>query len=1616
MFKLLKDLTRAPEPLSRPPIQTSQDSSSLTPPYVPRVRANSRSVPSVVQQSSTTSNRDDEVPPSRSNPGIVTNINDEVSSGSDTNKEGIKISRNGKQKQMQDQEQEEKSEDGKRVVGLLNELKVGNGIMDYVEVMSFIMQSMSTRRANRGLSQLLSIPPNSHSRGAFRRHDGFQTLFIVFIKGLSWKESSKGMTEEEKQVEEVQRWEGVRLGFEVLSWAQDREGTKFFESQGGYLSLLPSLYTLVPPSIPTPSSSSGPSIQPHRNDSRGPNGKVLSYLLAHILNNNYALLSLSLSDPCPNYGELYLRWPRALPLLWSYLWTQPLSHSSTLVSDKPDGCDQDEQYTLITHGHFETSNQPSDNHAKLVLRFFQILLQIIQSSTANLLSVHTHLPRLAEFLLIRLYGPDIPRKYDVTFPPRAEWHEGVTSPVLVEWKPPSEELRGIYLELLRRMLDAGVSQEITWRLFTLVKTQQEFNSGLSTSTTGVNGKSELSSTKLNNIKVPVAMKGKEKEKGKMKSRNGPLPHLTILPLEGAQKETLRYEVLQLIKDSIRARPPNAFVFRPGERGGLILRDLGKTWVTSQKGFNFSCWIQITKLNGPLTLLHISQSSHTLLKIRILENSQIGITTHSHSHSHPPPPPHPPPHPTHSENHEEEEEEGEEIVCPAPDALIPHNQYTHFSLNMRKSRSGEYSEVRLYIHGVRVGSMKVRFPIVSSMPSKGHDGKLHVKEGRIRVVVGGEGRERKMKREMRRGKEMREEENEWMLARALLLEDAIPEDLILLMYHLGPRYTGNFQEPLGKFLTYEGAAAINIYISSQAQTSEDKRMFTSPVNSILVRAIRQGPAIPEENILLSVCAKDILHAHHSSKITCPLVDTCINAAMPHPARAKQVRHGLIHLQGNVFPSVTMCLDEAVGMVGGGIVVLKMIDMAQNSEELADSLGILRDMIRSSWAASEEMERIHGFELLAALLRPKMLNMVDVQCTKIILSMLGINMDRPAIATVHNSVAYRTIGLEFELWSLAPLGITSLYLQHFEYLLSTSRHARYNLLRTFQRSSMIKKLLHTLRSNYFDPAVIPVVVDTLRLVLSARWSSEDSIKPVFSYLVSGLCQQNTGFLDPSIEPLPSQQAPSLILNMMAQLLHTPQRLIKLNKSIALHRLLVVFISSNSTYYVIIPCLDILEKSMTTKGMETFQRSFESEGGFALLARTLPSIWRKDIQEYVLRMMLGPEDNREGKNVLACPQLLSCVMSTLEILLQVGGEEDSPTRPMNSRTRSGTVTSLRSVRMSPIITTDTRPESSSLFDLLTELTTIYRTSHPFRRNLTGRRVETMLPSLAEFAAVSASGPSQIVSPQRAAARAWLLALIEMSKLPRSLITQMNLIVEQLGSPLQSSSSYVPQSPLASPSSIYSATSPRQTSMSGSYFGSPLSGKGFTPSSPGLRRRPSTDAGLTMTRQRSYGDKREKRTPLKRVLTNESVLEGGRDKNAAWKMIIIQTDAQTHAKSTIERKEYWTRISSQDWPRHAAALRTENGLWPDDIGPAPWRLDGSEGPLRMRNRLERVNAIPEQGTTRGKSKLRDAIPSVDELSSAVSRINVAPWEDPFALALGQAAVIAEEGESGSSPSLSSR
>jgi hypothetical protein len=54
-----------------------------------------------------------------------------------------------------------------------------------------------------------------------------------------------------------------------------------------------------------------------------------------------------------------------------------------------------------------------------------------------------------------------------------------------------------------------------------------------------------------------------------------------------------------------------------------------------------------------------------------------------------------------------------------------------------------------------------------------------------------------------------------------------------------------------------------------------------------------------------------------------------------------------------------LDQTVAVVGGGSVILKIIDLCRSTEELRVGLGMLRDLIKDDWAASEEMERIREY---------------------------------------------------------------------------------------------------------------------------------------------------------------------------------------------------------------------------------------------------------------------------------------------------------------------------------------------------------------------------------------------------------------------------------------------------------------------------------------------------------------------------------------------------------------------------------------------------------------------------------------------------------------------------------
>lgn len=127
-------------------------------------------------------------------------------------------------------------------------------------------------------------------------------------------------------------------------------------------------------------------------------------------------------------------------------------------------------------------------------------------------------------------------------------------------------------------------------------------------------------------------------------------------------------------------------------------------------------------------------------------------------------------------------------------------------------------------------------------------------------------------------------------------------------------------------------------------------------------------------------------------------------------------------------------------------------------------------RRTMSVAESRSDAGGYDVLASFLKAKMADMMTPATFKILFGFLGINLDKPTGATVLNSAAYRAVALRLDVWALAPEAVSKLYLEHFQALMVASRHRRFNLLRTFRKASLVRKMLFTLKSQSYNAGVL------------------------------------------------------------------------------------------------------------------------------------------------------------------------------------------------------------------------------------------------------------------------------------------------------------------------------------------------------------------------------------------------------------------------------------------------------------------------------------------------------------------------------------------------------------------
>ncbi|KAF7329558.1 hypothetical protein MKEN_00218700 [Mycena kentingensis (nom. inval.)] len=465
---------------------------------------------------------------------------------------------------------------------------------------------------------------------------------------------------------------------------------------------------------------------------------------------------------------------------------------------------------------------------------------------------------------------------------------------------------------------------------------------------------------------------------------------------------------------------------------------------------------------------------------------------------------------------------------------------------------------------------------------------------------------------------------WCIASAHLMAFPLGDDVPRFIHHLGPRYAGTFQDPvLVKFLTYEASTSLNMYLSTILAKNPGGATAQVP----LMKVVKDGLGIPETAIVFSV-----------SPLNCASTDPESGVIPANGSRRE------FSVEGDVFIVKAACLDQSLWKIGGAAVPLRLLQVANTPHEVSRALGVLVDGLRNSWVNSEDMERLRGYEIMTSVLRQKA-QLVNMTGFETIFEFLGFNFRSPEHSTVVNAVAYRAIALDFELWSKTRAEVQRVHLEHFTTLLITSRYKRFNVKQRFVKVGLVRRLLFALQTSWYAPEVVVHVVQALKSAAQASFSKEEAIKPIVAYLAanlhSGASQAQNGNGNGAAAgggggDAPEEEASSpqsvmsridyrdprdkaeQVLEILIQLLAIPTLYNKFAAVLPLTRICLLLLGDRPTPFIASQILMLIAVSNAMS--PAFARKFELISGWSVLKTVLPGCWDPSVHEATLDVLLG------------------------------------------------------------------------------------------------------------------------------------------------------------------------------------------------------------------------------------------------------------------------------------------------------------------------------------------------------------------------------------------------------------
>lgn len=428
-------------------------------------------------------------------------------------------------------------------------------------------------------------------------------------------------------------------------------------------------------------------------------------------------------------------------------------------------------------------------------------------------------------------------------------------------------------------------------------------------------------------------------------------------------------------------------------------------------------------------------------------------------------------------------------------VFKEQRWYHIVITHRRPKGISSARASLFVDGEFVEQVKSQYPKSPSSVNGDNDGigsqSSHRKINAIQAFLG-----TPQDLASRLGKGLIF--TQWRLASANLFADVLSDDLVAVYYELGPRYTGNYQDCLGSFQTYQASAGLNLRNESLHPGREERSDIVSAIRS------KAGMLMPESKILLNISASMVLDDNDQNNINETQLlkyisktagknlrnvtkggrnSLAINGAIPSVNEALLHSSGFAVLTGDPTTVVPQSLDDAAWRIGGCAAVgLALLESAVASNDVVRALDILFESVHENWRNSEAMERENGFGVLSTLLATKLCqvqsivavvpeppkgvskvqqNVPDLPFTVLlrILEFVGYRTDKPEDSVLNNPLAYRILLVDMDFWRSAEPAVQKLYYEQFIVFGLHSKFHQFNTKRLLRMRKTISSYMKT-----------------------------------------------------------------------------------------------------------------------------------------------------------------------------------------------------------------------------------------------------------------------------------------------------------------------------------------------------------------------------------------------------------------------------------------------------------------------------------------------------------------------------------------------------------------------------